>query len=135
MPEWKPSAEAREEYDRLGTQFLVEFLEVERSLRPDNLDALFELGHRYTALGRYEEGLEVDLRLCELLPDNPTVHYNLACSQSLLGQTEAALDSLETAVRLGFDDLSLLREDPDLLALRGRARYRALLRLLGGAQD
>ncbi len=133
-PEIQLSAEDRADFERLGREFLVDFLEVERSMRPENIDALFELGHTYTALGRYHEGLEVDLRLAELMPDNATVHYNLACSQSLLERTDDALESLERAVGLGFDALSLLLNDADLANVRGTHRFGALVGLLGGAE-
>ena len=52
-----------------------------------------------------------------------------------------ALDMNQSAAIEGFSSRIVgshdpaAGEDPDLLALRGRARYRALLRLLGGAQD
>ena len=63
--------------------------------------------------------------------------YNLACARSLAGLTEAALDALEGAFRegpgpMGFD---LLAEDPDLVPLRGEARWKALLRDLSWNED
>jgi len=113
--------------DLLGQEFLAEFLgrAVQRQTR--NVSALAELGSVLTRLGRFEEGLEVDRRLVELAPGDPTVHYNLACSLALLGQVEPALDTLERAFELGYDDPTHLLEDEDLRGLRGSPRFRALL--------
>lgn len=39
----------------------------------------------------------------KLLPDDPTWHYNLACSLAYFAnRTEEAFDELETAIDLGF---------------------------------
>jgi hypothetical protein len=58
--------------------------------------------------------------------------YNLACARALAGRTEAALDALEMSMEegpgeVGFDHLA---EDPDLAALHGEPRWKALLRAL-----
>ncbi len=113
--------------DHLGNRFLKDFLEVEVDRHPDNIDALTELGQVCTRLGHWERGLAVDRELVRLVPDSPTVHYNLACSQALLGATEPALDSLERAVELGYDDPQYLESDGDLVSLRGEGRFRALV--------
>lgn len=110
-----------------GLAFLAEFLEIEIGRHPDNVDALAELGHVYTRQGRLQEGLAIDHRLVGLVPDNPTVYYNLACSQALLGDKKAALESLEQAVSHGYDDGKFLREDTDLASLHAEPRFRALV--------
>jgi hypothetical protein len=55
------------------------------------------------------------------------VHYNLACSLAILGEVGEALDALEEAVRLGYDDADFLQRDEDLANLREEARFRALV--------
>ena len=49
-------------------------------------------------------GIGVDRELARQVPDNPIVQYNLACSLALLGHKDAAMDSLEEAVSLGYAD-------------------------------
>ncbi len=95
---------------------------------PRNVDALAELGHAYTRLGRWELGLEVDHQLVRLVPDNPTVHYNLACSLALLDRRDASLDALELAVEFGYVDLEFMQQDEDLANLRPEERFQTIMR-------
>jgi Flp pilus assembly protein TadD len=117
--------------EHLGREFLAEFLSRATARHPDNVEALAELATTLTALGRLEEGLATDRRLVELRPKNPTVHYNLACSLALLSRRDPALEALERAIQLGFDDQELLRSDEDLASLRADPRFVALVQRLG----
>ncbi len=54
----------------------------------------------------------------ELLPDDPTWRYNLACSEAKLGHFETALDELKKAIELGFRDPGVIESDGDFSALR-----------------
>lgn len=129
------SAPLEAELNELGLTFLAEILEVETLRNPGNVDALAELGHVYTRQQRYSHGLEVDRKLVRLVPDNPTVHYNLACSLSILGDTEDALDALEQAVALGYDDPGFMLEDDDLARLHDEERFiRLVQRLKDGVE-
>ncbi len=119
-----------EDLDRKGLEFLADLLQVHVRRHPRSVEALAELGHALTRLGRIPEGLEVDRQLVRLVPDNPTVHYNLACSLALAGHTDESLDALEAAVDLGYDDTQFLREDDDLDTLRGEVRFERLLKRL-----
>lgn len=124
------SCAARTRLDRLGQEFLAEVLTREVRDRPRNAPALVTLGMVLTQLGRHAEGLEVDRRLVELAPEDSTARYNLACSLALTGDPEGALDQLEEAVRLGYDDAAHLAADGDLVSLRGHPRFAALLSAL-----
>ena len=94
---------------------------------PHYLDALKALGEAYTNAKRYVEALRVDKRLAALLPDDATVHYNLACSYALLGLVDQAFEALERAIALGYDDFEHLVNDKDLANLRDDPRFEALL--------
>ena len=130
-----PGPEIRPALDALGLEFLAGILEVEVGRNPGNLAALAELGHVYTRSLRFEKGLDVDLELVRRCPQDPTAHYNLACSLSLLGRTGPALDSLERSVELGYEDLEHLLADEDLAGVRGESRFQSLARRLGAALD
>ena len=104
-------------------QFMEELLETD----PCNEEALMVLGHSYTRRGEFEKGLAIDRRLARLRPSDPTVYYNLACSFSLLQQTEDGLAALEKAITLGYRDLGHMLKDPDLTNLREDQRFRPLV--------
>lgn len=95
--------------------------------KPDYIDALIALGDAYTKKGRYKEGLKIDERLVKLKPDDPLVHYNLACSYSLLKMANLCLEALEKAIHLGYRDPIFMEKDPDLEFIRKDPRYIELL--------
>ncbi|MEZ6017776.1 MAG: hypothetical protein R3F49_21900 [Planctomycetota bacterium] len=115
----------------LSLDFLARFFEAELTRRPENLEALAELGHLYTRLGRYMEGLAVDRQLVAALPEDSTAHYNLACSLALTGDLDGAFAALERSLDLGYDDGELIAEDEDLAPLHADPRFGELLRRLG----
>ena len=64
----------------------------------------------------------------KLLPDDPTWHFNLACSLAYFANREQeALDELEKAIDYGFRDRSQIEGDKDLKRLAGLPRYQQLL--------
>lgn len=63
-----------------------------------------------------------------LLPDDPTWHYNLACSLAHFpNRKEDALDELEEAIDRGFRDRKAIESDSDLKLLAEERRYKELL--------
>ncbi len=111
----------------------INFIEGVVRRDPAYVEALQLLGDTYTKRGRFTEGLGVDERLAQLEPGNPLVFYNLACSYSLTGQCELAVQTLEQAFRLGYRDFAWLARDPDLRKLRKHPLYaqiRATIRRL-----
>jgi tetratricopeptide (TPR) repeat protein len=104
----------------------IGFLEGVVRRDPEYVDALQLLGDNYTRRGRFTKGLEVDLRLCRLRPDDALTHYNLACSLALTGEAVQAIDALHRALDLGYRDFKWLRRDPDLRGLRRHPLYRAI---------
>jgi len=81
---------------------------------PDFIEALIIIGDFYTRAGQWQKGLEVDLKLSHLRPDDALVFYNLACSYALLKQTRLALGALTRAIEFGYDDFEHLKNDTDL---------------------
>jgi tetratricopeptide (TPR) repeat protein len=103
--------------------FQMQFYEGIIRENPGFAEALIALGEIYTKKGQYEKGLKVDRRLLELRPDNPIVHYNLACSLSLLGDITGSFKAIKRAVELGYDDFGFMTNDPDLSNLRRDKRF------------
>ncbi|HMP74683.1 MAG TPA: hypothetical protein PKE12_00160 [Kiritimatiellia bacterium] len=104
----------------------LEFLEGVRRRVPGHEPVLQALGHLYTRVGRYQDGLQVDLELTRLQPRESQNWYNLGCSQALVGQRTEALASLTRAVELGYADVEWMRKDGDLESLRGDPAFDAL---------
>ena len=94
--------------------FTIEFCEEILARDPEHFEALALAGESYTRRGDYEKGLQTDLALSRLRPDNGVVQYNLACSYALNGLKDEAFDALERAVDLGYQDLDHLLHDRDL---------------------
>jgi hypothetical protein len=88
------------------------------------VDALKLLGDAYTQRGRIQDGLRVDERLAGLCPEDPEVHYNLACSLSLSRQFDQAFAALDRAFKLGYTDVEWLNKDPDMADLRKHPLYK-----------
>lgn len=81
---------------------------------PHFIEALIAIGDLYTKAGLWQKGLEVDLKLVRLRPQDALVFYNLACSYALLNQTRVAMGALSKAIDFGYDDFEHLKNDTDL---------------------
>lgn len=67
-------------------------------------------------------------------PENAEHAYLLANIRARKGQSEAALQALETAEKLGFKDFERMQADPDFRAYVGTARFDELLARLKDKQ-
>lgn len=110
--------------------FEIEFFEAVHRRCPDYADVVGLLGGLYTKVGRITDGLKMDRKLVRLDPENPTAHYNLACSLALCRKRPEAIRSLRKALSLGYDDLDWMQEDPDLEILKNDPEFQQLLRQL-----
>lgn len=95
---------------------------------PFHLSVLRAYAQNLSMRGWYRLALPIDRRLTRLCPENPSVWYNFACTCSRLGRVDAAFQSLERALRLGYRRLRRLVSDPDLRGLRDDPRFQRLLR-------
>lgn len=121
-------ARKKKKAGEIDYDFEISFFKKLLERRPSFIQALIALGSVYTQKGDYEKGLAIDLRLKQLRRDDPAVHYNLACSYSLLGRIDDAFLSLERAISLGYEDFAYLLRDPDLENLRKDKRFQHLLK-------
>ena len=97
-----------------GTRIELDFLEQVFRRCPEHIPTLKALGDLYTHVGRFEEGLQIDLKLAEFCPKDPDVFYNLACSLALLNRTDESLSSLGKAIELGYNNVDWMEKDKDL---------------------
>ena len=109
-------------------EFQMVFYEGILRQRPDFIDVLIVLGEIYTKKRLYEKGLKVDKKLSKLRPQSPIIHYNLACSFSLVGDTLNSFKAIKRAILLGYDDFIFMDSDPDLSNLRRDDRFTAFVK-------
>jgi tetratricopeptide (TPR) repeat protein len=123
MPAKHTASKKMSRVDQRDLDTKIGFIEGLVRRDPNYVEALQMLGDHYTQRGRISEGLKVDERLARLEPLNPLVFYNLACSYSLSGEMDHAVDALEKALQLGYRDFEWLAKDPDLKRLRSHVAY------------
>lgn len=69
-------------------------------------------------LGRTEDARNLLLKGPSELRKDPTFHYNIGCYEAVLGNREAALDSLQASFTLDETYRDFARRDPDLKLVR-----------------
>ncbi|MBV9340390.1 MAG: protein kinase, partial [Acidobacteria bacterium] len=111
---------------RRGLQIVEKHLE----MHPDDARALYLGAGCLTQLGQRERAMEWTARALAADPEDSGVLYNVACSFSLMEETEKALGCLEKAVACGFGHKEWLEHDSDLNAVRGDSRFQALMKKL-----
>ena len=127
-PESASSSPATRASDQQQLDFELEFFRGVLDRCPDYVEVLRLMGSLLTLTGRFDEGLQVEKRLCQLRPDDPQVHYNLACSYAKLKRPDLSIKSLRKAIELGYRDFGYMRQDHDLDTIRHDPRFRQLLR-------
>ena len=130
MPKKPRSKLTRKEQRDLDVE--IGFLEGVVQRDPKYIEALQVLGDNYTKRGKFTEGMQIDERLSRLLPDDPTVLYNLACSYALTKRLEQAAAALARALDQGYSDIRWLLKDPDLENLREHALFKPIKARLRG---
>ena len=111
--------------------FELSFFEDLHKRMPKDFRIASMLAHLYTETGQIDRGLRMDRKLVRLSPEDPTVHYNLACSLALKNRKSDALKSLQAAITFGYNDFVWMRHDPDLTNLQSYDGFTKLCNDLG----
>jgi uncharacterized Ntn-hydrolase superfamily protein len=90
-------------------------------------DALRRASARHEP-GRYADGVTILAKALEQRGEDPVLLYDLACFETLAGDTEAALGHLARALALDPGLRQGAAADPDFAALADDERFRALVR-------
>jgi adenylate cyclase len=119
----------RDDEARHAAHRALERIEREIVLHPDNALALSWGIGLFVQLGDKERAKEWISRTLIVEPDDPVTHHNLACNLAQMGETERALDLLESyAPKLSaLAVLHWIKNDSDLAPLHGHPRYKALI--------
>lgn len=107
--------------------FEIDFCESILKQQQDYPEVLELLAGYYTRAGRIDDGLALDHKLVALQPENPTAHYNLACSLVLKDRKADAVSELRVAIGKGYDDFTWMMKDPDLKGLHAFPPFQSLL--------
>ncbi len=99
-------------------------------LNPEDTRALILAATVNANLGRQERAVEFAERAIAVDRDDPMLLYNVACTFSVLGKTDQALDALEHAVEKGWGDRAWIEHDSDLDSIRESPRYKALMQAM-----
>ncbi len=118
----------KKEKNSKDLDFQMSFYEGIVKENPGFVEALIALGEIYTKKGLYDKGLRIDKKLIKLRPENPIIHYNLACSLSLTGDITSSFKAIKRAITLGYDDFGFMKNDPDLNNLRQDSRFWELIK-------
>ncbi|PKP32876.1 MAG: hypothetical protein CVU00_11230 [Bacteroidetes bacterium HGW-Bacteroidetes-17] len=80
-------------------------------------------GSDFLSIKQYKEAA-LQFKLWTIIsPENRGAHYNLARAYALSGQKRNAIESLEMAVKLGFQRLELLKEDSAFDSIREEKKF------------
>ncbi|MEN8662735.1 MAG: TPR end-of-group domain-containing protein [Lentimonas sp.] len=113
---------------RVNFDFELSFFEKLHKRIPKDVRVTSILAHIYTQTGQIDAGLRLDRKLVRLTPEDPTAHYNLACSLCLKNRYADAVRTLRDAITHGYDDFQWMQNDPDLHELQGYPDFCALLK-------
>lgn len=85
------------------------------------------VGRALHELTRYEDALAAHRRASKSQAQRATALFNMACEYALLGRHAEAIEAAEGAVEAGFRTKWFYENEPELAAIRGEARFQALL--------
>lgn len=102
-------------------------LEKHLEWHPDDARAHHLGAGTLTVLGEIDRAKRWLHRAIEIAPDDSVTMYNVACNFATLGEVDKAIGYLELAAERGTISSAWMRNDEDLVSLRGNARYEKLL--------
>lgn len=76
---------------------------------------------------KYQEAIPFFEQMLEIVPNDDTALYNLACAYALMGQGDKACDYLERSFVAGFTNWEHVKKDTDLDSIRTNPKYVELM--------
>ena len=97
-----------------------------RGAPPGDIGVAIALGWCYKRTHRLAQAIDALERAARSNPDEPLLHYNLACYWSLADNAAKALDELALALDLDPDLRALIADESDFDGLRGDPEFERL---------
>jgi Flp pilus assembly protein TadD len=101
-------------------------LEAAALLKPGDIGAAIALGWCYKRTHRLAQAIDALERAVRVHPDEPLLHYNLACYWSLAANPRRALDELALALATEPGLRALIPDESDFQCLRGNPDFERL---------
>lgn len=98
------------------------------SIEPDFVQALNNLAVAYTEKGEYDKALSLFKRIIKLRPASPVIYYYMACIYSEQNKIKESMECIKNAIRTGFKDWNLLKNDKNLQNLRNSQSFKEFLK-------
>ncbi len=116
----------KEQEVRAAHRLAVDVIEKHLEMHPDDVRALYLGAQNLCRLGEHARGLEWAQRALAIDPEDSAVCYNVACIYSILGRADEAIQYLEQAIKFGFGDRDIIKNDPYLDPLRTHPSFQTL---------
>jgi tetratricopeptide (TPR) repeat protein/predicted DNA-binding WGR domain protein len=101
-------------------------IERSRALYEKAMEAYWKALEVVTAQS-YEEAIRITHKALEIAPNDPALHFNLACFYSIIKEYREALYYFELALKKGFNDEDKIRNDEDLNNIRNQQEFAEIL--------
>jgi hypothetical protein len=98
------------------------------SIQPELADAIDMLALVYMTRGEYEKAVSLFERVAELQPDNAGAYYNIACLYAIQNRVDESIDWLDKAIKRGYQNWDLIKNDKDLENIRGSSYYKEIIK-------
>jgi tetratricopeptide (TPR) repeat protein len=102
-------------------------LEIAAELQPENVGVAISLGWCYKRTHHLAQAIGALERASRVHPEEPLLHYNLACYWSLAGNPTRSVEELARALALDPKLRALLARETDFDAVRHLPRFQELL--------
>ncbi|MBI1773192.1 MAG: protein kinase [Burkholderiales bacterium] len=116
---WLP---ARKNEALAAYQKAIQLLQPRLDRSPNDITLVSRMGLYAARVADKEKSTALTKHALNLAPENAEIHFRAGLAYELLNERELALNSLNTAVKLGYP-IKLIEAEPDLVSLRRDTRY------------
>lgn len=100
-----------------------------QAIQPQEIDVLMGMAWCYKRLGQLSQAISTTHDAVQAHPEEPVLHYNLACYYALARQKTQALSWLGRALRMAPGLRELIADETDFNPIRQSVEFRKLLEL------